>query len=104
MTTQAILVEPARRDAPYPDAPTREDMQNLRYLHMRSIVEALSDRFGNPDTTLIENEVRLGPSLSVPGDMRVPDLMVAFNCDVAQAPGRTMATASPTSRIRRSLC
>ena len=84
MTTQAILVEPARRLAPYPDAPLRDDMQNLRYLHLRSIVEALSDRFGNPDATLIGNEVRLGPSLSAPEDTRVPDLMVAFNCDVAR--------------------
>ena len=59
-------------------------MQNLRYLHLRSIVEALSDHFGNPDATLIGNEVRLGPSLSAPEDTRVPDLMVAFNCGVAQ--------------------
>ena len=85
MTTQTILIEPAPRAAPYPDAPPRDDMQNLRYLHLRSIVEALSDRFGNPDATLIRNEVRLGPSLSAPEDTRVPDLMVAFNCDVAQA-------------------
>ncbi len=85
MTTQATLIKPARRDAaPYPDAPPRDDMQNLIYLEKRSIVEALSYRFGNPDTTLI-GEVRLGPSLSEPGDTRVPDLMVAFNCDVAQA-------------------
>ena len=84
MTTQAILVEPARRHAPYPDAPKRDDMQNSIYLHKRSTVEALTYRFGNPDTTLIENEVRLGPSLSVPNDTRVPDLMVAFNCDVAR--------------------
>ena len=84
MTTQTILVKPAPRAAPYPDAPPRDDMQNLRYLHLRSIVEALSDHFGNPDATLIGNEVRLGPSLSAPEDTRVPDLMVAFNCDVAQ--------------------
>ena len=84
MTTQAILVEPAPRLAPYPDAQQRDDMQNLRYLHLRSIIEALSDHFGNPDATLIGNEVRLGPSLSAPEDTRVPDLMVAFNCDVAR--------------------
>ena len=59
-------------------------MQNLIYLEKRSIVEALSYHFGNPDTTLV-GEIRLGPSLSVPKDTRVPDLMVAFDCDVAQA-------------------
>ena len=85
MTTQTILVEPARRDAaPYPDAPPRDDMQNLIYLDWQATVAALRARFGNHDTTLI-GEVRLGPSLSVPKDTRVPDLMVAFNCDVAQA-------------------
>ena len=84
MATQTILVEPARKYDPYPDAPPRDDMQNLIYLEKRSIVEALSYRFGNPDTTLI-GEVRMGPSLSEPGDTRVPDLLVAFDCDVAQA-------------------
>ncbi len=84
MATQTILVEPAQKYDPYPDAPPRDDMQNLIYLEKRSIVEALTYHFGNPDTTLI-GEIRLGPSLSVPKDTRVPDLMVAFNCDVAQA-------------------
>ena len=85
MTTQAVLVETAERDAPYPDAPPRADMQNLFYLHERSAIEALKDHFGNPDSTLVWTEARLGPSLSAPDDTRVPDLMVAFNCDVARA-------------------
>ena len=86
MTTEAIsLVETAGRDAPYPDAPPRDDMQNLFYLHERSAIEALKDHFGNPDSTLVWTEARLGPSLSAPDDTRVPDLMVAFNCDVARA-------------------
>ena len=85
MTTQAVLVETAERDAPYPDAPPRDDMQNLFYLHERSAIEALKDHFGNPDSTLVWTEARLGPSLSVPDDTRVPDLMVAFNCHVARA-------------------
>ena len=86
MTTQAItLVETAERDAPYPDAPPRDDMQNLIYIHWRSTVEALREHFGNPDSALVGNEARLGPSLSQPDDTRIPDLMVAFNCDVARA-------------------
>ena len=84
MTTQTILVEPARKYDPYPDAPPRDDMQNLIYLDWQATVAALRVRFGNRDTTLI-GEVRLGPSLSVPKDTRVPDLMAAFDCDVAQA-------------------
>ncbi len=66
MTTQSILVEPARWVDPYPDALPRYDIQNLIYLHKRSIVESLSERFGNPEATLVWNEVRMGPSLSVP--------------------------------------
>ena len=86
MTTQAtILVETAGQDTPYPDAPPRDDMQNLIYIHWRSTVEALREHFGNPDSALVGNEARLGPSLSVPDDTRVPDLMVAFNCDVSRA-------------------
>ena len=86
MTTQTIsLVERAERDAPYPDAPPRDDMQNLFYLHERSAIEALKDHFGNPNTTLVWTEAHLGPSLSAPDDTRVPDLMVAFNCDVSRA-------------------
>ena len=85
MTTEAVLVEMAGRGDPYPDAPPRDDMQNLIYIHWRSTVEALREHFGNPDTTLVGNEARLGPSLSEQKDTRVPDLMVAFDCDVARA-------------------
>ena len=86
MTTETInLVETAGQDTPYPDAPPRDDMQNLFYLHERSAIEALKDHFGDPDSTLVWTEARLGPSLSQPDDTRVPDLMVAFNCDVALA-------------------
>ena len=84
MTTQTILVEPARRADPYPDPPKRDDMQNVIYLDWQATVPALRERFGNRDATLI-GEIRLGPSLSVPKDTRVPDLLVAFDCDVAQA-------------------
>ncbi len=84
MTTQATLIKPARRADPYPDPPKRDDMQNVIYLDWQATVPALRERFGNRDATLI-GEIRLGPSLSVPKDTRVPDLLVAFNCDVAQA-------------------
>ena len=85
MTTQAILVEPARRHAPYPDAPPRDDTQNSFYLHNRSTIEALIMCFGNRDATLAVSRALLGPSLSEPEDTRIPDLMVAFNCDWAKA-------------------
>ena len=70
MTTEAVLVEVAGRGAPYPDAPPRDDMQNLIYIHWRSTVEALREHFGSPDTTFVGNEARLGPSLSAQEDTR----------------------------------
>ena len=89
MTTKTIsntisLVEPASRHAPYPDAPQRDDMQNSIYLYEIGTTATLRRHFGNPDSTLVRNEARLGPSLSLPKDTRVPDLMVAFDCHVAR--------------------
>ena len=85
MTTEAIsLVELARRDDPYPDAPQRDDMQNSIYLYEIGTTATLREHFGNQDSTLVRNEARLGPSLSAPRDTRVPDLMVAFDCHVAR--------------------
>ena len=104
MTTDAILIKPTRRDDPYPDAPARDDMQKTIYLHERSTVETLKEHFCNPDSILMRNEVRRGPSLSAPGDTaqgvsawgrgcpslsapgdtRVPDMMVAFDCGPAR--------------------
>ena len=62
MIAQAILVEPARRHAPYPDAPQRDDMQNSIYLCERGTTATLKEHFGNPDSTMVRNEARLGPS------------------------------------------
>ncbi len=86
MTAKTISpVEPAIRDAFYPDAPPRDDMQNSFYLHDHSTIAALMLHFGNRDVTLAVSRALLGPSLSVLEDTRIPDLMVAFNCDRAQA-------------------
>ncbi len=87
MTTDATLVKFAKlalRDPHYPDAPPRDDMQQLRYLHKRSVIAALIKRFGDPDATFVGTRAHLGSSLNEPGDARIPDLMVAFNCDVAR--------------------
>ena len=59
MTTQAILVEPARRATPYPDAPQRDDMQNSIYLYEIGTTATLKRHFGNSDSTLVRNEARL---------------------------------------------
>ncbi len=87
MTIDATLVKFAKlalRDPHYPDAPPRDDMQKLLYLDNHSIIAALIKRFGDPDTTFVGTRAHLGSSLSEPEDARIPDLMVAFNCDVAR--------------------
>ena len=60
-------------------------MQNSIYLHERSVIATLINRFGGPGATLAVSRALMGPSLSEPEDTRIPDLMVAFNCDRAQA-------------------
>ena len=85
MNTGATPVELAARDAFYPDAPPRDDVQNSIYLHERAVIATLINRFGDPGATLAVSRALLGPSLIKPEDTRIPDLMVAFNCDRAQA-------------------
>ena len=87
MTTDATLVKFAKlqsRDPHYPDAPPRDDMQKVLYLDNHSTIAALIKRFGDIDATFVGTRAHLGSSLNDPGDARVPDLIVAFNCDVAR--------------------
>ncbi len=59
-------------------------MQKSIYLDDRSTIAALVLRFGRRDSTFVWTRAHLGSSLIKPRDARVPDLMVAFNCDVAR--------------------
>lgn len=87
MTTGATLVKFAKlalRDPHYPAASPRNDMQNSIYLDDHSTIAALILHFGRRDSTFVGTRPRLGSSLSEPEDARIPDLMVAFNCDLAR--------------------
>ena len=87
MTTGATLVKFAKlalRVPHYPDAPPRDDMQKLFYLDNHSTIATLMKRFDDPGATFVGTRTHLGSSLSEPEDARVPDLMVAFKCDVAR--------------------
>ena len=66
----------------FPDFPPREDMQNTSHLHRRSILTALAIHIGNPDTTLVHGEVPLASTLDPWGNYRIPDLIVAYHCDI----------------------
>ena len=60
-------------------------MQNTLYLHRRSLMEALAEYLGNYDTTLVLGEVPVRWTPSQRRGHRIPDLLVAFNIDRAQA-------------------
>ena len=71
--------------AQFPDFPPRYDMQNIDILHEIGYVGSLKRHFGLRDTTLIYGEVPVGTTLSVRLGLRIPDLIIAFDCDPARA-------------------
>ena len=75
---QTDVAEPTQ----FPDFPPREDMQNWQFLYDRSIPESLATYLGDRPNTLVGSEIPLGPNVSNRDDICIPDLMVAFNCDV----------------------
>ena len=69
----------------FPDFPPRDDMQNSLHLYLPSLLEALVEHLGNHETTLVLGEVPVRWTPSQQAGHRIPDLMVAFNIDRAQA-------------------
>ena len=69
----------------FPDFPPRDDLQNSIYLDRPAHQAALEEHLGNHDTTIVLSEipVRLTPSQAQ--GHRIPDLLVAFGVDRAQA-------------------
>ena len=66
----------------FPDFPPREDMQNWQFLYDRSVPESLATYLGDRPNTLVGSEIPVGPNVSDRDDICIPDLIVAFNCDV----------------------
>ena len=71
--------------AQFPEFPPRYDMQNIGDLHKIGYVGTLTRHFGARDTTLIYGEVPVGTTLSVRLGLRIPDLIIAFDCDPERA-------------------
>ena len=71
--------------AQFPEFPPRYDMQNIGDLHEIGYVPTLKRHFGARDTTLVYGEVPIGTTLSVRLGLRIPDLIIAFDCDPARA-------------------
>ena len=75
----------------FPERPPRYDMQNILYLHRPGHITALALHLGSPNTTLVIGEMAVRWTFEQnldPNTVRYPDLMVAFNVDVAEAIAR----------------
>ena len=71
--------------AQFPEFPPRYDMQNIDILHEIGYVATLKRHFGRRDTTLVYGELPVGNTLSIRLGLRIPDLIIAFDCDPARA-------------------
>ena len=71
--------------AQFPEFPPRYDMQNIDILHEIGYVATLKRHFGRRDTTLVYGELPIGNTLSIRLGLRIPDLIIAFDCDPERA-------------------
>ena len=107
LTPEAISLER------FPDFPPRNDMQNSSHLHKFAVMSAIAIHIGDPETNLVHSELPVAPTLDPWGSYRIPDLIVARNCDVAGAeelggyaidrqgkpPDFVLEVASPTTAL-----
>ena len=75
------LIQEADGIARFPVFAPRDDMQNWLHLYDSSVLTALSVHFSERPNTIVASEVPIGPNLSDRNDIRIPDLLVAFDCD-----------------------
>ena len=74
-----VLPDPPERDA--------DDMTSVLYLHSNGNIHHLKQHLGNLETTIVGGELYV---TLAPGERRrVPDLLVAFNADIASYIGRS---------------
>ena len=92
----------------FPDFPPRDDMQNWFYLHASAVGSALAIHLPN---AIVVSEVPVTPSQPRGEDVRIPDLLVLFDSDLAllreqngyvidsqgKAPDFVIEVASPTT-------
>ena len=81
MTSKTITLTGSEKET-FPDFPPRDDMQNWLYLYDTALVSSLSVYFGDLPHAVVASEVPVGPNLPNRDDARIPDLMVAFKCDL----------------------
>ena len=89
MTSKLIQQARAMRpDGQFPDFPLREDMNNPIYLYIPGYLATLRRHLGSLDTTMVLSETPLGWRHSQREGILIPDLMIAFDVNVADVIAR----------------
>ena len=108
-----IVIQEADGIARFPVFAPRDDMQNWLHLYDSAVLTALSIYFAELPNTVVASEVPVGPDLSDRDDIRIPDLLVAFDCDrelieerrgyalklMERPPDFVLEVASPTTGV-----
>ena len=112
MTSKTTALTQVREDLErFPDFPPRDDMQNWFYLHESAIGSALAIHLRDVQNAIVVSEVPVTPSQPRGNDVRIPDLLVSFDSDLAllrgqngyvidsqgKAPDFVLEVASPTT-------
>ncbi len=79
------LTQKASESERFPEFPPRDDMQNTNHLHLRSVLTSLSIYFAPRPRTLVHSEMPVSPTLGMQHGVRIPDLIVALDCDIEDA-------------------
>ena len=107
------LIQEADGIARFPVFMPRDDMQNWLHLYDSAVLTALSVHFAELPNTVVASEVPVGPDLSNRDGIRIPDLLVAFDCDrelieerrgyalelMERPPDFVLEVASPTTGV-----
>ena len=81
MTSKTTALTQVREDLErFPDFPPRDDMQNWFYLHESAVGSALAIHLPN---AIVVSEGPVTPSQPRGDDVRIPDLLVTFDSDLA---------------------
>ena len=80
MACKTITIAGTGRDLDlFTEFPPRDDMRNWQFLYRNGQAAALMAHLGNPETTIVVSEAPVGPNPRARGNIRVPDLTVAYN-------------------------
>ena len=112
MTSKTTALTQVREDLErFPDFTPRDDMKNWFYLHESAIGSALAIHLRDVQNAIVVSEVPVTPSQPRGNDVRIPDLLVSFDSDLAllrgqngyvidsqgKAPDFVLEVASPTT-------